>query len=786
MKQRDLLPFVRKPFVLALACALSAPALAQVDLWQVDRQAFAADRPGIHALRFDAGSAFNQPFGTEFRIELPGRAPVTAVYERAELHPNGDRTWIGHLPAFGSEYRVLITVGRGGAFGQLLTPEGDFQVESQVGAAGPMLVDLKAAGIVQSPGYHQDDLVPHEHLLSEPMQPTGQRFAATEHEIDLMVLYSPGLASAYSKDGVETFLNSLVAMSNQAYRDSQVPIKLRLVHSRKVELADGESGGSNNAVLGQLTNGEGVFKDVAGWRKQYGADLVTMVRGYKSGVGSCGVAWVGGSGGKPISRYAGSGFSVVNVGNDNGSSCSTYTFTHELGHNMGSAHDRANAGAQGAFSYSYGYGISGEFGTIMSYLRPRIGRFSNPNQTCKDKVCGISEKDEKNGANNSLSLTNTAPYVAAFMPSADGGSSASLAFLAEQASVREDGAKVTLQVGRSGGKSGAASVKWRLLAGSAKAGEDYSEASGTLNWADGDEAPKAIEVAIKDDKTVESSETFQVELFDASGAKLGERVRSTVTIADDDKVVANGNLSFSIGSLDAKEGDGTLRLTVERVGGSTGVASVRVKSRDDSARAGEDYMAIDSQLEWKDGESTAKTVELKLIDDKSVENSERLFVELSEAKGAVLGKTSSVSVNLADNDSTTPSACSQALCFDGLKSTYVGGSDRFDLAFALNWDELARANASSVDLWVGMLLPDNSFMFLRTFGGFPAFSAQPGPFRTSLGRAQNRVEVFKGLDLTGIKGQFTFYGLLMKAGADLSGFPVGSLPPLLNQTVTVR
>jgi hypothetical protein len=92
-----------------------------------------------------------------------------------------------------------------------------------------------------------------------------------------------------------------------------------------------------------------------------------------------------------------------------------------MGHNLGSAHDRAhNTQGNPVFSYSYGYGMANVFATIMAanYIQaPIVDLYSSPNLTCNQVpfyACGVTESDPVNSANNVLSLNNTAAQVATF------------------------------------------------------------------------------------------------------------------------------------------------------------------------------------------------------------------------------------------------------------------------------------------------------------------------------------------------------------------------------------
>jgi hypothetical protein len=57
-------------------------------------------------------------------------------------------------------------------------------------------------------------------------------------------------------------------------------------------------------------------------------------------------------------------------------------------------------------------------------------------------------------------------------------------------SVAEDGGAVTVTVTRTEGKTGAQSFSYATADGTAAAGVDYTAASGTLAWADGEDAAR--------------------------------------------------------------------------------------------------------------------------------------------------------------------------------------------------------------------------------------------------------------------------------------------------------
>lgn len=115
-----------------------------------------------------------------------------------------------------------------------------------------------------------------------------------------------------------------------------------------------------------------------------------------------------------------------------------------------------------------------------------------------------------------------------------------LAFATGSYSVNEDAGHVTISVTRTGGSDGAVSVQYATADGSAQAPGDYTAASGTLNWADGDAGTKTISVPIIDDALVEGDESFTLNLSNVGGTTLGAPATTTVTIHDNDSNSGGG------------------------------------------------------------------------------------------------------------------------------------------------------------------------------------------------------------------------------------------------------
>ena len=233
------------------------------------------------------------------------------------------------------------------------------------------------------------------------------------------------------------------------------------------------------------------------------------------------------------------------------------------------------------------------------------------------------------------------------------GSPGTLQLSSSTYSVNENAGTVTITVTRAGGSSGAASVQYATSDGSANQPGDYTATSGTLNWADGDSADKTFTVTIIDDAAVESSETVNLTLSNATGASMGTPSTATVTISDND-VAGSGTVQLNSSGYSVDEAAGTITITVTRTGGSSGTASVNYTTSNDTAMAGSDYTSISGTLNWADGDSADKTFAVTISNDSTAENNETFNIELSGATGASMGTPSSSVVTIPFNDGFVP------------------------------------------------------------------------------------------------------------------------------------
>jgi plastocyanin len=112
-----------------------------------------------------------------------------------------------------------------------------------------------------------------------------------------------------------------------------------------------------------------------------------------------------------------------------------------------------------------------------------------------------------------------------------------------------------------------------------------------------------------------------------------------------------GTLRFSAATYSVGEGTAQRTITVQRVGGDDGSASVQYATSNGSAQAGSDYTAASGTLTWPAGNDDNRTFNVPILDDATPEGNETVNLTLSNAAGAGLGSPSSATLTITDNDS---------------------------------------------------------------------------------------------------------------------------------------
>lgn len=400
-----------------------------------------------HRAAFSEEHALNAMASGHLRLTTPDGRLLDVVYDRHIEHESGDWSWIGHL-AGRKGVQTVLTIGADAVFGSIGQDVGlPLRVTMRDGVA--WLVETDGAKVAAIDSEATRPSRPDFHVPKQPRiaprtaasQPVGQAAVASASSgttVDLLVGYTPGLLAAYgSASAVVTRINNLVDLTNTAYVNGGVTGRVRLVHSMEVNYTDTNDNGTALQDMSGYKAGVGpttpspIFADLRAARETYGADLVTLVRDFRDPEHSgCGIAWLLGGSLQGISAGEGwdtLGYNVVSDGTDvNEEDSKTYfcrelTFAHELGHNMGAAHDWVTAqgddgvvdkpGDYGAYEYSFGYKTPlsmGNFYTAMAYGdagQTAYTIFSTPDKTfCGGRPCGLSNADNVRTLNNTMSV----------------------------------------------------------------------------------------------------------------------------------------------------------------------------------------------------------------------------------------------------------------------------------------------------------------------------------------------------------------------------------------------
>jgi hypothetical protein len=183
-------------------------------------------------------------------------------------------------------------------------------------------------------------------------------------------------------------------------------------------------------------------------------------------------------------------------------------------------------------------------------------------------------------------------------------------------------------------------VDFATADGTATAPGDYASGTGTVTFAPG-VTSQTVTVQVNGDTTVESNETFFVNLSNATGNATITDNQGQGTIQNDDQP------AISIDNQTVTEG-GTANFTVSLDRPSNVSVTVDFATANNTAQAPGDYTAATGTLTFAPG-MTTQPVSVSTVDDSLVEGTETFAVNLSNATNATIADATGVGTIL-DND----------------------------------------------------------------------------------------------------------------------------------------
>ncbi len=358
------------------------------------------DKP--HARRF-AGRGDLKPLRVLF--PLFDGAARTVSFRQSEVSKDGrTASWTGSIE--GDQYGSAVLVHHDDVISShLFLGDGRvFEVVTRDG--GTYLQEFDPSSIRETANDALESGLP-------PIFPIADTAVADDgNVIDVMVVYTAAARAAVGGEAqMQALVREGVALSNQAYANSAIDQRLRLAYAGEIDYAESGSMSTDLDRLTGLTDGH--MDNVHQLRDQYGADFVSLWISRSDD--SAGLGWLNTTQSTAFARRA---FNVC----DRRAAVSNLTFPHELGHNMGSNHDRDNSSGAPLFPYSYGFQQAATapfYRTVMAYACsagvncPRLPYFSNPDVRYAGTATGV-EATASRSADNRRTFNEGVRWTANF------------------------------------------------------------------------------------------------------------------------------------------------------------------------------------------------------------------------------------------------------------------------------------------------------------------------------------------------------------------------------------
>ncbi len=591
-----------------LAAALGTTLLlAEPDAAGLTNEVFVRVDPAALALEIGAPANVRLPDGTALELIVTAR----------RQHPSGNVTVLAR-PTDPSQSGSLVTLtGRAdtGLVGTVLAPQGEYRLVAREGAPHqPRMVR-----IVPPADAWLDDIAWHARPASAPAVTLAEEIMSDEHTttLNVLVLYTAGARGGRSEAEWTAFLDDLFAVTNDAYAHSGAQVEFNRVGERLVAASETVT---SFEMLSHMTPRSGffdaaVFGAVEDWRLAANAHLVALLRRWQPSQTNCGAAGLQACGDDAQCYNANLGYSVTSLGD-----CSALTLAHELGHNLGSAHE-PGLDWGGTYPYAHAHVTPTGVGTVMSRTgTTRTAQFSSPGGDCDGHPCGIEEVSD-----NVRSLRQARHYIARW--------------ISDRSITLWDFAPT--QVTR--GSSLALNFVWFGVLTPRFHIDLHRDGAAVARLANAESLPGGFKLlTIPESLPLGAGYSLRVTAADVPSVYVESGQFELVPPAGPPSVVALGAASVT-----APQGASFVELTVQRSGGTAGLVVVEFETVDGTARAGTHYTATAGSFAWPDGDDGAFNITVP-ITAAAAQGQNRTFsvVLRNPSAGATLGTPAAAVVTI--------------------------------------------------------------------------------------------------------------------------------------------
>ncbi len=357
---------------------------------------------------------------TPILIDLDSNTTITFIPKRFKAgKKKGDFSWVAKSKD--SKAKAILSIRNGVMIGTITYKKDTYKLYPENGYFKVTKVDKTKAipfyndtitpvrKIMLPPVKRKDDLKINKTIMNQLAEPAHTIEASVadinDSVINVLIYYTQALKDEYGTN-TEAMIQNNFDLAKDAYIDSDTEINLQIAAIKLVpagSLLSTANSEDLNDLLGKLKS-DGLIRYE---RVLYNADAVTVFSKYPDNATACGLGYIPNqSTSSLLDAYSSVHIKPSYLG---GYYCSDLSFAHELGHNFGCMHDADHTNYVGMYPYAYGYDVADgnsdvygnptyHFGTIMSYDRPAISYFSNPNLMHTDGITPIGDASSADNA----------------------------------------------------------------------------------------------------------------------------------------------------------------------------------------------------------------------------------------------------------------------------------------------------------------------------------------------------------------------------------------------------